>query len=240
MKRFIALVIGVAIVLTLSSCNGKENNDDTSSVADIKANDSQITSSQTIEVVDALNYKKDIIVTPENKEFGWDPNGLTHVIKLPKITSNTNNAQAFNKKLFDVFSKPYEILKNNQEKEQVYECNYEYKIYNGIIGIVIEAYVGAQAAGATSWHFPYYYDTKNDKELTYDEYLKALNLSKDVLEKKVVNTKTYKDHYENISEGNNVYVIDCILDTKGSIVYLNDNETMDGWTRLDMESLIDD
>ena len=190
-----------------------------------------------VKIEDALNYSKAVVVYPPLADF-WSADGMTHDIRIPKLSSETSNAKAFNQKLYDVSGKAYETLRNNQEENQLYSSDYKYKEHNGVFGIVIESIVGAQAAGASRHYDAFYYDANQDKELTFNEYLETLGLSYDLLTSKVKNTSQYNEYYTYISDYNDVYVKDCILNSNGSIVYLNDIEIMWGWNCLEVESLL--
>lgn len=191
-----------------------------------------------IKVEDAVNYSKEVIADPQMAEIGWDAQGMTHYVRLPKLSSETANAKAFNQKLYDTFGEQYDQLLNNQEANHLFMCDYESKVHNGIIGIAIETNVGAQGTGANSCYYAFYYDANQDKELTFEKYLDAVGINYDLLSSRIKNTSMYKDFYSYISDYNNVYVKDCILGDDASIVYMNDMDTMMGWNRLEIESLL--
>lgn len=200
----------------------------------INAEDRYVTSP----IIDAVNYSKKVELTQDLAAIGYDVEGLINEARLPKLSSETANAEAFNQKLYNTFSYQYERLLNNQEGGNLLKCDYEYKQHNGVVGIVIKTNVGAWGAGANSYYYAFYYDFDQDKELTFDEYLEAIGIEYDLLTSRVKNTSIYKDFYSYVSEYNNVYIKDCILDENASIVYMNDSDTMMGWNRLDVESLL--
>lgn len=212
-----------------------------STLLDIKINLDAINGEDiyvTSPIIDAVNYSKKVELTQDLAAIGYDVEGLINEVRLPKLSSETANAEAFNQKLYNTFSHQYERLLNNQEGGNLLKCDYEYKQHNGVVGIVIKTNVGAWGAGANSYYYAFYYDFDQDKELTFDEYLEAIGIEYDLLTSRVKNTSMYQDFYSYVSEYNNVYIKDCILDENASIVYMNDSDTMMGWNRLDVESLL--
>lgn len=183
-----------------------------------------------IEVVDAVNYEKKVQVQTDAGPYEW-----TYTIRLPEITSETENAKQFNKKLYDTFGKEYELLINDQQDRQIFMSDYTYKKHNGILGIVITTTYGAYNGGISDFYHAFYYDTKNGKELSFEEYLVALGLTGEGLWTSIKNTTEYSNSYSYISPYNDVYLMDAILDNIGAIVYLNDIETMVGWNKLEVE-----
>ena len=189
-----------------------------------------------VKIIDAINYTKPVIATPDSSDIGWEPDGMVHTIKIPKLTLETSNAKEFNQKLYDVFGEEYKLLLNNQENNQLFSCNYEYRIYHGVVGIVIEKEYGVQCGGISVFYEAFYYDTNQDKELTFEEYLSALETDYKSISSNMQNTSEYKDYYGYISDYNDVFINDCIVDSNSSIVYLNDIETMGGWNRIDVKA----
>ncbi len=241
MKKLLKITSIIVLISMLScvisGCNiefGKFNVD-TSSQQEI--NEESDNNEKEVTVRNAVNYTKKIVVTPELAATGYS-NSEQHSIIIPEITSKTENAKAFNKKMYDVFGENYEKLLNNQEAQHIFICKYKSKNYNGIIGIVIETWLGVQAGGANNNYTAFYYDSKQDKELTFDEYVTALGLTKEELWTKVQNTTAYSDAYSYAMGDNSVSLKDCILDSTGTVVYLNDNYTMMGWNHLEIEAII--
>ena len=52
------------------------------------------------------------------------------------------------------------------------------------------------------------------------------------------NTTAYSDAYSYDMGDNSVSLKDCILDSTGTVVYLNDSYTMMGWNHLETEAII--
>ncbi len=179
-------------------------------------------------VVDAVNYTRalDFTQPPYDKyaHYLTDPeyialnagyknsNDYMHVIKIPKINSETENAQAFNQKMYSCVSSNYQMVLNNSDFSMVW-IEYEYMNYNGIVAINIDN--GGSDFDSGSWNDAnlFYYDTKKDKELTLAEYLKALGLSEKNVLKWAKTTKTVKKYSGNVggirgcmSDGKTIYV----------------------------------
>lgn len=190
-----------------------------------------------VSVVDAVNYTKEVITSPEAADMGMSYAGCYHNIKLPKLSSDTANAKEFNKKLYNTFGDKYEELLDNLEAGHIYGSDYEYKNHNGIIGIVIYTGVGPQMGGYTTHYNCFYYDTINDCELTFNEYLLALNISKSELWSTVKSSNEYKDYINSDYRADNscdITLKECILDSKTATVLFDDLCTMDGWYKFDM------
>ena len=129
-------------------------------------------------VITAENYEKDAIDAfyPENK---FD---FTHKVAYPKIDSEKSGAAALNAKIAEKYGKIINELKNNEEDNVLYHISYGTSECNGIIFIHILEQIGWQYSEGFDSQVFYYYDTKNDKELTIAEYLAAFNIDRDKLD----------------------------------------------------------
>jgi len=199
---------------------------------DMKKTENAVTEST---VIDALNYEKNVIPAEGLEGMGYEE--LKHKIRLPKITKTSENANSFNEKLYNQLSGKYEILKNNEEYGAIYEIDYEYKIHNDVLGIVLTYTHAVQAGGANSYYYAYYYDLENDKEISFGEYLSSLNLDKEKLMSLINNTDQFRNEFAYVSDYNNISIRDCILDNNGTVAYLNNLESMDGWSKIELGSL---
>lgn len=175
-----------------------------------------------MKVIHALNYTL--------------PDG-NNTIKLPKITLETENAKKFNEKMYATFENEYNWLINDQEGNQIFNCDYRYTVNNGIIGIAIDASIGVQQGGVSECYYAFYYDTINDKELTFDEYVATFGITKAKLWDSIKNTSSYSDHLRYSSPSDNEFLQDCIFDWKdgeiySGIAYLNDYNSMSGYCKL--------
>ncbi len=177
-----------------------------------------------IKVIHALNY-----TTPDGN----------NTIKLPKITSTTENVKKFNEKIYATFENEYNRLLNDKEGNQIFSCDYKYRVNNGIIGIAIDAIVGVQQGGVSEYYYTFYYDTNNDRELTFDEYIAIFGISKDELLNSIKNTSSYKNYLRYSSSYDDTFLFDCIFDwydgeIGGGIAYIYDYNSMSGYHKLEI------
>jgi len=186
-------------------------------------------------VIDAVNYSREIISV-----FEWmDYSGYNHTIRIPKINLSSENAQNFNNKIYNDHAAPYEVLLNYHEEQMIYHVNYTYKLYEDVVGIIVEFTGGPQAAGAEIRRSYYYYDVKNDKEISLDEYINALGYTTNELEsilKKMEDISGYEAH-SNL--GDNPKLEACIADTESTlVVFTNAAYTMDGTTSYEVQPIV--
>ena len=241
-KKILCLVLAMLLIFAVSACSdddsdtkSKKDKDDTSSVeneGDVDSDDDEV-KAKPVTVKDALNYEKDIVPTEESLQIGWDADGGKHKVRIPKITAKTKNAKKFNQRIYDDYKSIYQNLKNDTEGSDIYYCDYIYKIKNDIIGIVVTCDIGVQCGGISPGYICYYYDAGEDKELTYEEYLKALKLNPDKLQDRISNTKEYEEYDAELGE-----VLECILDKKGTVAFIKCEDSLEGWIMLTTEAII--
>lgn len=141
-------------------------------------------------VVDAVNYQADVART----ETVTDPlkASLKHNVKIPKLAKDSQNARAFNQKILSSCTW-YAKLRENIVTDFVVTYNYEYKQSGGVVAILLDSAVERYSVSHEKNMF--YYDTVRDKELTFDEYLSRLGVSRKDL------AKTYNDNKDNTNLG---------------------------------------
>ena len=196
------------------------------------------------DVVCALEYSKAVIATPLSQEIGWSAVDYTHTIRIPAINIGSANASYFNAKLYNEFSDYLEILKNNQEDDLIIGRNYVYKIFAGyiaIIGIFTEA---VQCGGVGISYVGYYYDATEDREITFDEYLDKVGVSRYDVMNGVAPNAAFADYCSAFAEFSDglaptVGNISCAaLGTDGSIVCFRDDYTYMGSCMIECDSII--
>ena len=136
-------------------------------------------------------------------------------------------------KIYDTYKNAYDTLTGNREEGDIYYCDYVYKIYDGLIGIIVNSSVGVQCGGISPGYNVFYYDVENDKELTYEEYLNELGLSEEKLHIKISNTKAYQNS-ETVIGG----ILASIIDTESTVIIAEAPETMDGWLEVTTEPIV--
>ncbi len=170
-------------------------------------------------VVDAVNIVKDIGPTTH---YVQDPIQFPHQMRIPKLNIDTPNAREFNKNLFnDYMQSCYnEILTGADTSGMAYKVTYEYKVYNGCVGIMYDWQEWPPNAGIWTYYFAFYYDIDNDKELTIDEYIEKCGFTMESLIAKVKTTKEYKSKdWDYVTHTDTDAVI---LDEKSSVLILSE------------------
>ena len=179
------------------------------------------------QVIHALNYAKKINI---DESLG------SHIVKLPKITSSTENAEEFNKKLYSVFENEYNWLLNDQEGNQIFNCNYKYAVNGGVIGIAIDTRIGVLQGGVTENYFVFYYDTNSDRELTFNEYIATFGITNGELWESIKETNEY-ENYSRYSSTNGGILSDCIFNWENGeiddgLAYISDYNSMNGYQKV--------
>ncbi len=187
-------------------------------------------------VVDAVKYEKNIIPVEGLEDMGYEK--YKHKVILPKITKDSKNATAFNKKIYNQFSGVIEILKNNQEYARMYDIDYEYKTHKKILGITVINSSCIQAGGGDSRYYTYYYDLENDCEITFSKYLSKFGFDKTSIMNLIKKSSEYATEFDYVYDQSHVTLKDCIIGDKEMIVVFNNSESMDGYSMLKMKSVI--
>lgn len=113
--------------------------------------------------------------------FGGDFDFINR-IEYPRIASDAPGAVALNQKIANLYAPLIEKLRNNQEDGELYRIGYT-AAYTGkdyyTLMLRFTEYGGWQYSEAgTSQRF-FYYDGKNGRELTLDEYLASMDIDKE-------------------------------------------------------------
>ncbi len=183
-------------------------------------------------VVDALNYEKPVDVIDENLSEEY----RTHYIIIPKLVGETDNIKTFNKKIYDTYSAPYNILVANEEGNDLYFFDYKYSVYKNLIAIAVEYDEAVQAGGVNSEYEVYYYDLSNDEEITFDEYLERLGLNNSVLTKKVKENDGYAEIKEYLSEIEcDLNILDALIDDENVTIYYDTPYEFTKWWYAELE-----
>lgn len=186
-------------------------------------------------VTDALDYTREIIPA-----YDWaDFSGQYHTIRLPKIDLPTEGAQGLNDKIYNDHSTPYETLLNYAEEEYIVRIDYEYKVYKDVIGIVVEFVTGPQHAGAYAYRSYYYYNIKQDREVTFDEYISELGYTKTDLERVLKSMEDLGEYESHKSLGDAPVLDACIADENSTfVVFSNAAYTMNGVTSYEVGPVV--
>jgi len=179
--------------------------------------------SQTL-VIDVVNYEKTVITADYALDMGIEQGAFgKHVVRIPKINLDTPTVQKINKEMYEIGGGVYELLLNNQESNMIYNYSYFYKEESGLIGIIVTKRGGVQCGGGNSDYKAFYYDKRTDEQLSFKEYLSALGVDINDLS----NNSKVKKTYEDAGQDGSIVVLDALLDSKSSVVYVETPMSMD-------------
>ncbi len=167
-----------------------------------------------VAVVDAVSISKSV---SDPDAFSTD--NPRHKIYVPKLNMSSENALKFNAKIYSEFFKVCEAVQSGDDYNYRFEINYKYKTYDGLVGIIISEMGARPATCGYLRYICFYYDMKNDKELTFDEYAVSLGFTASSLKRRLKNMEALdgKSH-------TNVYgdVIGCAVGESMAYVAFDD------------------
>lgn len=117
------------------------------------------------DVVSAVKYEKPIV-----DMLGYSTWDYPHSVEYPKIDSDKAGALALNEKIAERYTKFIDELKNGTEGNCIYNFRYTSSICDDVIFIQVIENTGWQYSEGKTEQKVFYYDAKNDKELTSEEY----------------------------------------------------------------------
>ncbi len=170
-------------------------------------------------VVDAINYEKDVIPVYIEGYGGYTDAYGKHKVRLPELTISSPMAEAFNNKIYTEFYEYYDILINNREEHRIYDIDYDYKVYDDFLSIVVEEGGGVQAGGGWQTNHVYYFDLFKNEEITFDEYLERMGLDKKTLTEKIMNHDEYSQIEFLPNPDNGINITDVMIEKDNVIIY---------------------
>ncbi len=201
MKKLIALIL-VAIVM-LASCSQAPKTDYDKLIVD------NVHYVRTVDRNDP-QYK--------NVNFFVDTTYVSHhQIYLPKLDLETENAKKFTKKIYNKYEKYHKQAIYHKE-DRIYTIFYDHKNVEGIFGLYVTCIDAMPETGTNKNTQMYYYDVDNDKELSYKEYLNALDITENELWDWFKTTKEYKENPDNLTFTG---VEGCIIDESSVVLLVN-------------------
>ncbi len=169
-------------------------------------------------VKDGFTYKKDVIIPERYKDMDYVTYN-PHSIVIPEIVDDGTEAKVLNDKMYALCTEMLTMLQNNTEDDMLVNYLYHYTEHNGIIGININCNVGVMFSEWYGTYETFFYDSVNNKILTFDEYVSALGLTKDSAWQKIQNDPIYKDYFAFGSTGNSLKAF--IADKNKTIAIIN-------------------
>lgn len=195
-KKTIIIIILLIISLSLggyllydkafsNKCNTKEtispkDNENSKEEKNNTSNDTT-TSQKDYEYV-GLAFNGYKVYNWPTSEFGkesTDPDQTTNNISIPKILIDTPVTKIINQKILKNYQSYIDTVNTNDQEAAIASTtvSYRYAIYKDILFIMVtDSYLNHRAGGGV--HFTgYYYDIKNDAELSLNDVIKKLNIN---------------------------------------------------------------
>lgn len=194
-RKLLTLLTAAALVAALAACGennpgGKQTTDTTppaSLTTQTEATSQTTVTTETTppettapaplpEVKDGTVYTKKAIDAFQDGSLDF-----MHSLTIPKIDSTKPGAEALNAKILAEQQDKLDALAANKEENHLYTVTYSTSGADGILVINVYEYFGWQySEGGSSRRF-YYYDAAEDRELTLDETLSKLAMTKESL-----------------------------------------------------------
>ena len=132
-----------------------------------------------------------------------DPVEMVEKVILPKILKDTDTTKTINQNILDdnkwAISAVEKGLQNEDNPHVLFDVttNYDYTINNDILYILVTTQIKYYRSHGWNDYYSYYYDIKNDKELTTNEVATRLNIKlKDLTNAKEITNIMYLNNYK--------------------------------------------
>ena len=136
---------------------------------------------ETISEEEQKNYTEDEL----NTLLGYD-------FKIPKINLETEAAQKINNDMYDLIKGYTNDLENKRNASDGFiKYDYEYIILDEVIYIKLNYTGYAFPGGGTMEQYLYYYDLKDNKELTNEDIMKKYQITTEDINQKLSNPTEY-------------------------------------------------
>ena len=219
-KNILIIILSILLVITvgyivyselnsknIDNCSKTENNniENNNSNKNNENNQNQTSGQSEYNIVgEAYNGIKFIKNTNNdiNPKNG-DPLELVEKVILPKILKDTDTTKSINKKILDdnkwAISTVEKGLQNEDNPYTLFDVttNYDYTLNNDILYILVTTKNWYYHSESFNNYYSYYYDMKNDKELTTNEVASILNIKlKDIKNAKEITNIMYINNYK--------------------------------------------
>lgn len=171
------------------------------------------------------NYTN-LVTDAYNKEVSWNlpesvsPNNndtITNSVILPKLNINNENATKLNQKILDNYKDIIKIIDNNSytnemEGRTANKISYEYMINDNIVYMIIYEGNFVYYGSGSETYKGYYYDLKNNVELSAEDICKKYNITVEDINKKIdsensQHEKASSDYINNIDNLNKIIAL---------------------------------
>lgn len=194
-KKLMTVLTAAALAAALAACGeGKPNHSDapatdlpTSLTTQTEAASQTTETTETTppettapaplpEVKDGTVYTKKAIDAFQDGSLDF-----MHSLTIPKIDSTKPGAEALNAKILADQQEKLDALAAGKEKNDLYTVTYSVSGADGILAVNVYEFTGWQYSESYSSRRFYYYDAAEDRELTLDETLSKLAMTKESL-----------------------------------------------------------
>lgn len=205
-RKLLTLLTAAALVAALAACGennpgGKQTTDTTppaSLTTQTEATSQTTETTETTppettapavlpEVKDGTVYTKKAVDIFSGGDFDF-----LHSLAVPKIDSTKPGAEALNAKMLADQQEKLDALAAGKEGRSLYTVTYSASGADGILAVNVYEYTGYQYSEPSRNRCFYYYDAAADRELTLDEVLTHLSLTRDSLDKALVWSNGYE------------------------------------------------
>ena len=197
-RKLLTLLTAAALVAALAACGennpgGKQTSDtappaslttqtEATSQTTVTTETTETTPPETTapaalpEVKDGTVYTKKAVDMFSGGDFDF-----LHSLTVPKIDSTKPGAEALNAKILADQQEKLDALAAGKEKNDLYTVTYSVSGADGILAVNVYEFTGWQYSESYSSRRFYYYDAAEDRELTLDETLSKLAMTKESL-----------------------------------------------------------
>lgn len=196
MKRKIKIsliCLTLLVAFLLVSCeNGEKNTEE----GNLEQNEMQT------DILSIIDYSKIVITEDEfTDSFIFEDASYANAYEMPKIALETENAKAINEKIAQLYSS---FPKQEDEKKGSYVFIYTYEINeDGLLVLMLDFdHWEFGSEPFKKYHF-FYYDIKNDTELSFAQYLERVAADKEIIIQNTYNEGFYdlSDDWQSVLEG---------------------------------------
>ena len=205
----------------------KDNTTSNETTSDDNTSNDTTTSRKDYEYV-GLAFNAYKIYDWPTSDFGkenTDPDQTTNNISIPKILIDTSATKIINQKILKNYQDYINKVNTYDKEANITSTNvsYRYEIYKDILFIIVtDSYTNHRAGGNTRYT-GYYYDIKNDQELSLKDIIQRLNINTNNTLTKI--SSKIKDNAKticNIIPGKNDSGIDYYYSLEGTCGSMDD------------------
>ncbi len=151
---------------------------------------------------------------------------FVHTFKFPKINIDAQGAELLNQEMYSLVENIHKGILEDNTGRYIWNISYSYKVYDNLLGILINVDGGIVEAGGFTQPYYFYYDIKTDSRISYDQYLNALGLTQEKVWEWFTSTEEYQMDYMWISRP----IKGAIFDKDSTIFTCESNEYEDHMT----------